>query len=240
MSRQIILDTETTGISVEQGHRIIEIGCVEMIGRRLTGERFHVYLNPQREIDEGARAVHGITPEFLHDKPLFTDIASKLIEFLEGAELIIHNAPFDVGFINKELQLSRGKWLPLSKYCRIVDTLALARKMHAGARNSLDALCKRYGVDNKHREFHGALLDAHLLAQVYLAMTEGQRSLLDNFEQAQQAVAQTLAMPVQRQGELIVIKASAEEQASHEEYLQKMTKQGKCLWSEEAPERRDG
>jgi len=236
MSRQIILDTETTGIHVDQGHRIIEIGCLEMINRRLTGERFHTYLNPEREVEEGARAVHGISTESLRDKPLFAEVAAKMMEFLDGAELIIHNAPFDVGFINRELQLTKGNWQPLTSYCKVLDTLALARKMHAGARNSLDALCKRYGVDNSNREFHGALLDAYLLAQVYLAMTEGQRSLLESLEAGVQSTTETPLAPIKRSGDLLVIKPSPEEEAAHQEYLQKMAKQGKCLWSE----RRDG
>ncbi len=183
MSRQIVLDTETTGIQVEQGHRIIEIGCVELLNRKVTEKKFHCYLNPQRAVDGGAQAIHGLSAAFLADKPLFADIAQEFIAFVEGAELIIHNAPFDVGFINAELQLCKKNWRPLTEYCRILDTLTLARKLHAGLRNNLDALCKRYGVDNAHREYHGALLDAYLLAQVYLGMSEGQRSLFDELEQ---------------------------------------------------------
>lgn len=236
MSRQIVLDTETTGIQVEQGHRIIEIGCVELLNRKVTNNKFHCYLNPQREVDEGAQAVHGLNAAFLADKPLFKDIASEFMAFIQGAELIIHNAPFDVGFINSELQLSKQKWKPLSEYCRILDTLALARKLHAGMRNNLDALCKRYGVDNTHREYHGALLDSYLLAQVYLSMTEGQRSLLDDLDRSAQAVFQQHTAQINEFREKIVISATDEEQKTHEEYLQKMLKQGKCLWSE----RRDG
>ncbi|HVY53172.1 MAG TPA: DNA polymerase III subunit epsilon [Gammaproteobacteria bacterium] len=231
MSRQIILDTETTGIQHEQGHRIIEIGCVELVNRRITNNRFHCYINPEREIEAGAQAVHGITSEFLQDKPLFADVAKDFIDFVQGAELIIHNAPFDVGFLNYELQLTKQNWLPLTEYCRIFDTLALARKMHAGMRNSLDALCKRYSVDNKHREFHGALLDSYLLAQVYLAMTEGQRSLLDELDKTTHAVAQKFISKINTLRNKIVIKATPEEEQLHEDYLQKMVKQGKCLWA---------
>jgi len=232
MSRQIILDTETTGIHVVQGHRIIEIGCVEMINRKVTNNKFHCYLNPQREIDEGAQVVHGLTFSFLADKPLFADIASEFIEFVQGAELIIHNAPFDVGFIDSELQLAGKQWKAIGEYCRILDTLVLARKLHAGMRNNLDALCKRYGVDNKHREYHGALLDAYLLAQVYLAMTEGQRSFLDDFDPHTKAVFQEQPAKINARRVKIVLKANNEEQKIHEQYLQNMLKQGKCLWSE--------
>jgi DNA polymerase-3 subunit epsilon len=180
--RQIILDTETTGLEPEQGHRIIEIGCVEQIDRRLTGNNFHQYLQPDREIDDAAVEVHGITNEFLTDKPRFGDIAADFIDYVRGAELIIHNAPFDVGFINHELSLLEGEWQRLADYCLITDTLVMAKKMHPGQRNSLDALCKRYEIDNSHRELHGALLDAEILADVYLAMTGGQAALkLDGF-----------------------------------------------------------
>jgi DNA polymerase-3 subunit epsilon len=176
--RLIVLDTETTGLSPQDGHRIIEIGCVELIKRRLTGNRFHAYINPSRPIDDGAIAVHGITNEFLQDKPYFAGIADEFIDFIRGAELVIHNAPFDVGFINHEFdKLSLGT---VKDYSKVFDTLAYARKKHAGQRNSLDALCKRYGIDNSHRDLHGALLDAQILADVFLLMTGGQFSLLDN------------------------------------------------------------
>lgn len=176
--RLIVLDTETTGLSRQDGHRIIEIGCVELIKRRLTGNRFHAYINPSRPIDDGAIAVHGITNEFLQDKPYFAGIADEFIDFIRGAELVIHNAPFDVGFINHEFdKLSLGT---VKDYSKVFDTLAYARKKHAGQRNSLDALCKRYGIDNSHRDLHGALLDAQILADVFLLMTGGQFSLLDN------------------------------------------------------------
>ncbi len=176
--RQIVLDTETTGLEPEQGHRIIEIGCVELVGRRLTHNRFHRYLQPDREIDEAATEVHGITNEFLSDKPRFADIAGELTAFLEGAELIIHNAAFDLGFLNQELGLWREGAPRIEALCSVTDTLAMAKRLHPGQRNSLDALCKRYGIDNTHRELHGALLDAELLAEVYLGMTGGQASLL--------------------------------------------------------------
>ena len=174
--RQVILDTETTGIGAEFGHRIIEIGCVELIDRKLTGKHFHVYLNPLREVDEGAFRVHGISTEFLRDKPFFGDIVEDFLQFIEGSEVIIHNAPFDVGFLKAELK--QAKWTkPLQHYCSIFDTLTLAREKHPGQRNSLDALCKRYDIDNSNRTLHGALLDAEILAFVYLAMTGGQTNL---------------------------------------------------------------
>ncbi|MEB0077507.1 DNA polymerase III subunit epsilon [Pseudomonas sp. CCI3.2] len=176
--RSVVLDTETTGMPVTDGHRVIEIGCVELIGRRLTGRHFHVYLQPDRESDEGAIGVHGITTEFLVGKPRFNEVAEEFFEFIKGAQLIIHNAAFDVGFINNEFALlgQRDK-ADLTQHCTILDTLAMARERHPGQRNSLDALCKRYGVDNSGRELHGALLDAEILADVYLTMTGGQTSL---------------------------------------------------------------
>ena len=176
MIRQIVLDTETTGLEPEQGHRIIEIGCVEMVDRRLTGNNFHQYLQPDREIDAGAIEVHGITNEFLADKPHFADLVSDFLDYVRGAELIIHNAPFDIGFLNKELQLM-GNEARMADLCAVTDTLVMAKKMHPGQRNSLDALCKRYDIDNSHRELHGALLDAEILADVYLMMTGGQAAL---------------------------------------------------------------
>ncbi|MET0094439.1 MAG: DNA polymerase III subunit epsilon, partial [Sedimenticola sp.] len=175
--RQIVLDTETTGLEPEQGHRIIEIGCVEMVNRRLTGNNFHQYLQPDREIDLAAVEVHGITNEFLADKPRFGDVVEDFVNYIEGAELIIHNAPFDVGFINHELR-ELGGWDEVATICSVIDTLVMAKKMHPGQRNSLDALCKRYDIDNSHRELHGALLDAEILADVYLSMTGGQTNLL--------------------------------------------------------------
>ncbi len=182
--RQIVLDTETTGIGPEQGHRVIEIGCVELVERRLTGKHFHAYLNPDRAVDEGAFRVHGISNEFLADKPRFENVVKEFIDFVDGAELIIHNAPFDVGFLNAELR--HVKWKKtLEKHCDIFDTLVHAREKHPGQRNSLDALCKRYEIDNSNRQLHGALLDAEILAWVYLAMTGGQANLFaeENFDE---------------------------------------------------------
>ena len=176
--RSVVLDTETTGMPVTDGHRIIEIGCVELEGRRLTGRHFHVYLQPDREIDEGAIAVHGITNEFVKDKPRFREVADEFYEFIHGAQLIIHNAAFDIGFINNEFALlGQSERAEVSDYCSVLDTLMMARERHPGQRNNLDALCKRYGVDNSGRDLHGALLDAEILADVYLAMTGGQTSL---------------------------------------------------------------
>ncbi|MBF7730704.1 DNA polymerase III subunit epsilon [Pseudomonas sp. N040] len=176
--RYVVLDTETTGMPVTDGHRIIEIGCVEMLGRKLTGRHFHVYLQPDREVDEGAIAVHGITNEFLQGKPRFREVADEFYEFIQGAELIIHNAAFDIGFINNEFALlAQTERSEVSDYCGVLDTLAMARERHPGQRNNLDALCKRYGVDNSGRDLHGALLDAEILADVYLAMTGGQTHL---------------------------------------------------------------
>ena len=176
--RQIILDTETTGLEPSRGHKIIEIGCVEMVNRKLTGNHYHVYINPQREIDEGAIEVHGISNEFLQDKPLFKDIVDDFIEYVKGSELVIHNAPFDIGFLDHELKSLSGDRGKMADICSVLDTLVLARQMHPGQKNSLDALCKRYLVDNSHRELHGALLDSEILADVYLLMTGGQTALI--------------------------------------------------------------
>lgn len=242
--RQIILDTETTGLTLAEGHRIIEIGCVELLNRRLTGRHFHRYLNPERPIDSGAIAVHGLTREKLAASPRFADIAAELLEFLGGAELIIHNAEFDVAFLDMELGLlsrapgagAAGGWpASVRSLCRVLDTLTLARERHPGQRNSLDALCKRYGIDNSHRDLHGALLDAQLLADVYLAMTGGQ-SLLALEQQggsgAEQAGAPVAAPLVRPAGPLPVIAASAEELAAHAELTQLLQKAsgGRCLW----------
>jgi DNA polymerase-3 subunit epsilon len=229
--RQIILDTETTGLSVDQNHRIIEIGCIELVNRKFTGKHFHHYINPERSIDEGAQAVHGITSESLQNKPFFADIARELMDFLTGAELIIHNAPFDVGFINYELKLLKQKWQPLSEYCRIVDTLLMARQMHVGQRNSLDALCKRYSVDNSQREYHGALLDAHLLGRVYLAMTGGQATLFGETETVEIASQQQSTTEITHlKRNLKVITATNEELIAHQHYLDKLAESGSCLW----------
>jgi len=237
--RQVVLDTETTGLEVERGHRIIEIGCVELMNRRPTGRVFHHYLNPGREIDAGAAAVHGITAEKLADKPRFAAIAEELLAFLADAELIIHNAPFDVAFIDQELSLlSRSTGAEarrLREVCRVLDSLALARDMHPGQRNSLDALCKRYAIDNSHREYHGALLDARILADVYLAMTGGQSLLaLDAGAVAATVLDAARVPPAQRpEGALVVVEATAEELAAHDRLLAVIAKAsgGKLLWS---------
>jgi DNA polymerase-3 subunit epsilon len=240
--RQIVLDTETTGLEAERGHRIIEIGCVELVNRRPSGRHFHRYLNPEREIDEGARAVHGITRERLQAAPKFADIAADLFAFITGSELIIHNAPFDIGFIDMELALVarvRGEAGPLPvavrSVCVVLDTLTLARERHPGQRNNLDALCKRYGIDNSHRELHGALLDARILADVYLAMTGGQ-SLLALDEAARErgsATRSTHAAATVRPAEpLRVIEATSAERAAHAEFATLLHKAsgGRCLW----------
>ncbi|MBF0256043.1 MAG: DNA polymerase III subunit epsilon [Gammaproteobacteria bacterium] len=226
MSRQIVLDTETTGLEPAEGHRIIEIGCIEMIDRRLTGNNFHQYLQPDREIDAGAIEVHGISNEFLADKPRFAEIASRLLDYLRDAELIIHNAAFDVGFINHEFSLLGQGLGRIDDYCQVTDSLALARKKHPGQRNSLDALCKRYEVNNSHRDLHGALLDAEILAEVYLAMTGGQKSLLlheDEQEYGQPKDTAIRRLP-QNRPPLPVIKATAAELLAHEQRLQAIAK----------------
>ncbi|RUM52044.1 MAG: DNA polymerase III subunit epsilon [Methylococcus sp.] len=230
--KQIVLDTETTGLSPEDGHRIIEIGCVELLKRKATDNRFHVYLNPDREIDRGATEVHGISNEFLADKPRFEDVVDDLVAYLSDAELIIHNAPFDIGFLNHELRLS-GRSEKIEQYCLVTDTLALARKKHPGQRNSLDALCKRYVIDNSHRDLHGALLDAEILAEVYLMMTGGQTSMLaeDNPVAGLAADGAIKRLPKHRP-ELKVIRCSESELKFHNEYLKKINNDsdGQCLW----------
>jgi DNA polymerase-3 subunit epsilon len=237
--RQIILDTETTGLEPAEGHRIIEIGCVELVNRRLTDRRYQVYLNPEREIDEAAIEVHGITNEQLAQKPRFADIARDFLEFVKGAELIIHNAPFDIGFINHELsRIANGETpLRIEDFCSVVDTLQLARRLHPGQKNDLDSLCKRYGVDNSHRTLHGALLDAEILADVYLAMTGGQAALFeDTSGQAKAVVMDAASTGIRRLGPdrppLAVIPASTEEIAAHEAWLQELDERsgGKCVW----------
>lgn len=229
--RQVVLDTETTGLSPEQGHRIIEIGCVELVGRRLTKNRFHVYLNPDRLIDEGAIEVHGISNEFLEDKPHFEDVADDFMRFIQGAELIIHNAPFDVGFLNHELSLLEGSKATVEHACDVLDTLLYARKKHPGQRNSLDALCKRYGIDNSHRQLHGALLDAEILADVYLLMSGGQSSLLEDHEHDDGASAakEMLRIPADRAA-LKVVRASSAELQLHQQRLASMDN---CVWESE-------
>lgn len=224
--RQIVLDTETTGLEPSQGHRIIEIGCVEVINRRITDNRYHQYINPQREVDQGAIDVHGISNEFLADKPLFAQIADDFLKFIRGAELIIHNAPFDVGFINHELKRLNTDCGKVDEFCSVLDTLAMARKLHPGQKNNLDALCKRYEIDNSQRSLHGALLDAEILADVYLSMTGGQVHLsLDGIESAEQARGETASpMPVQRTASLRVIRASVDEMQAHEQRLATIAK----------------
>ncbi len=236
MSRQVVLDTETTGLTPEEGHRIIEIGCVELLERRLTGNRFHVYLNPERLIDDGAIEVHGISNEFLQDKPHFNDIADDFIAFIRGSELIIHNAPFDVGFINHELALLDEPMGKVEDYSEILDTLVYARKKHPGQRNSLDALCKRYDIDNSHRELHGALLDAEILADVYLAMSGGQASLLDDneYERSGATSRQIKRISADRPA-LKIVRCSEEELQAHRQRLAAIEKaSGGCLWQDEA------
>lgn len=233
--RQIVLDTETTGLEPSAGHRIIEIGCVELINRRPTNNHFHIYLQPDREIDEGAIAVHGITNEFLQDKPRFGDIAEQFLDFIRGAELVIHNAAFDIGFINHELRLLDPALEPVDVICDVLDTLLLARRMHPGQRNSLDALCRRYGIDNSQRELHGALLDARILADVYLTMTGGQVALGLEADSGTGGELLTQSgirrLPADRP-RLRVVRASAAELAEHQQWLERLDKAagGACLW----------
>lgn len=236
--RQVVLDTETTGISTADDHRIIEIGCVELINRRPTGRTFHQYINPERDIDAGAIEVHGITNAFLADKPLFADIVEDFLQFIDGAELIIHNAAFDVGFLDHELGKLHGETRRITRLATVLDTLKLARDRHPGQKNNLDALCKRYDVDNTNRELHGALLDAEILAEVYLAMTGGQVSLsLTAEETGTEPGDETEIAPLQdRQRPLRVIRASEAELAAHEAMLDQIDKHsgGRCLWRGEA------
>lgn len=233
--RQIVLDTETTGLEASQGHRIIEIGCVELINRKLTGNHYHQYINPQREIDQGAIEVHGITNEQLQDKPLFAQIAQDFIEFVAGAELIIHNAPFDLGFLNAELQRLPQEQAQMEALCGVIDTLVMARAKHPGQRNNLDALCQRYDVDNSQRDLHGALLDAEILADVYLAMTGGQTMFQLSDASANSGDGGTSDKQIRRlaadRAPLPVIRASAEELAAHEAQLDAIKAgSGKVLW----------
>ncbi|WP_455221396.1 DNA polymerase III subunit epsilon [Kaarinaea lacus] len=231
--RQIVLDTETTGLEPSQGHRIIEIGCVELVNRQLTGNHYHQYINPDREVEEGAIEVHGISNEFLADKPFFADIVDDFIAFIKGAELIIHNAPFDVGFINHEFNQLSGQYPTVESICTVLDTLAMARQKHPGQKNSLDALCKRYEVDNAHRELHGALLDAEILADVYLRMTGGQVTLsLGDQETDNTTQVQNIRRVAGDRPALKVITASADELAAHHQRLQAIddTSGGDCLW----------
>ncbi|HEX5393557.1 MAG TPA: DNA polymerase III subunit epsilon [Rhodocyclaceae bacterium] len=226
--RQIVLDTETTGLEWRLGDRIIEVAGVEVVGRKLTGQRFHRYINPERDIDAGAQAVHGLTVEFLADKPKFAEIVDELVDFIGGAELVIHNANFDVGFLNNEFGLLKRE--PVNQICAsVVDTLRMAREIRPGKRNNLDALCNEYGIDNSSRQLHGALLDAELLAEVYLAMTRGQESLVIDLESPQTEV--TLTITGERKP-LRVLRATDEELADHDRVLQEVAKssKGECLW----------
>lgn len=230
--RQIVLDTETTGLTPAEGHRIIEIGCTELVNRRPTGRDFHRYLNPDRDIDEGAERVHGISRASLMDKPRFAEVAEEFLEFIRGSELIIHNAPFDVGFLDHELRLMAHAQPEIRLHAEVLDTLTLAREMHPGQRNSLDALCKRYEVDASGRAVHGALIDADLLARVYLAMTGGQTALFQDDDNEEQTGTEIESDALLRAANLtlVVTRASDEEAAEHEALLDKMSESGKCLW----------
>ncbi len=246
MNRQIVLDTETTGLSTKNGHRIIEIGCLELVNRRLTGREFHRFLNPDRDIDEGAERVHGISRADLDTAPRFPDVVDEFLTFIKDAELIIHNASFDVGFLEHELQLMKHPQPSIEAHASVLDTLTMAREMHPGQRNSLDALCKRYEVDATKRDVHGALIDSELLANVYLAMTGGQTALSldadDGKDSSNSHAAHTdgheraPALEVSISGggmvatDLLVITASAEETAAHEAMLEKIRESGACVW----------
>ncbi|VAW89749.1 DNA polymerase III epsilon subunit [hydrothermal vent metagenome] len=233
--RQIILDTETTGIEPKAGHRIIEIGCVEMVNRRLTGNNYHQYIQPEREVPQEAIEIHGITNEFLTDKPLYAAISDDFFQFIKGAELIIHNAPFDIGFINHEFKRLDSRFTDIRDHCSVIDTLAMARKKHPGQRNSLDALCKRYFIDNSKRELHGALLDSEILADVYLIMTGGQSNLsLDSQNDGSRGALSSndIRRLSADRAPLKVINASAEERVAHDEQLAVISKKcgGDALW----------
>ena len=237
-TRQVILDTETTGMNQSGGahylgHRIIEIGCVEVINRRLTGNHYHVYIKPDRLVDEEAIRVHGITDAFLADKPPFSAIVDEFIQFIRGAELVIHNAPFDVGFMDYEFE-KLGLGVKTQQICSVTDTLVMARRLFPGKRNSLDALCGRYYIDNSHRTLHGALLDAEILADVYLLMTGGQTRLeLVSVDSAEKQGGDAQALNVRPQGELKIVRASADELAAHDKRLDLVAKKGgRCLWRE--------
>lgn len=232
--RQVVLDTETTGLDVAQGNRIIEIGCVEVDRRRLTGRHYHQYVNPQREVEEGALEVHGITNEYLADKPLFPQIVDEFLAFVEGSELLIHNAAFDVAFLDAELDRLGSGYGRMTDYCKITDTLAIARKKHPGQRSNLDALCKRYGVDNSQRDLHGALLDAEILADVYLLLTGGQTNLVlaEGSESGSRGDQAQTATRIDRADlSLSVLAASAEEISAHQKLLARIQKDsGQCVW----------
>jgi DNA polymerase-3 subunit epsilon len=238
MSRKIFLDTETTGLDPSKGHRLIEIGAMEMINRRLTGKNFHVYLNPERAVDPGALAIHGLNDAFLAEKPKFQTVITDLLDYLQGAELIIHNAAFDLGFLEHELRLANAPVQQIRDLCEVTDTLAMARKMHPGQKNSLDALCKRYSIDNSHRTLHGALLDAQILSHVYLAMTGGQASLLsDTFhntpaEKIPTSKEKTLTDKTLAAFNYPIHQANTEELSAHQSCLALLNKKskGQCLW----------
>ncbi len=237
--RQVVLDTETTGLEVSQGHRIIEIGCVEVLHRRTTDQQYHQFINPEREIDAGAQEVHGISLEFLEDKPKFVNIADDFIEFITDAELIIHNASFDVGFINAELQLAGHSVTDINSCCKVIDSLSMARKMHPGQKNNLDALCKRYEIDNSHRELHGALLDAQILADVYLALTGGQTtlSLAANSDTNGNSNKTNTGLDADREA-LKIIYANDEELQAHDAFLSKIQQESDtgCVWLKDKSE----
>ena len=229
--RQIVLDTETTGIDPKEGHRISEIGCIEMVNRRLTGRTYHQYINPDRIVEDEAIQVHGITNEYLEDKPLFADIQHEFLDFIRGADLVIHNAPFDVGFMDHEFKLS-GHPERINKICQVTDTLAISRKKHPGQKNNLDALCRRYGIDNSHRELHGALLDSEILADVYLMLTGGQKNLLlageeeghDGVDQVRRLDTSALNLNIRR--------AKAEEREEHAAYIARLDSKAGSIWSQ--------
>jgi len=231
--RQIVLDTETTGLDPKQGHKIIEIGCVEVIDRRLTGNHYHQYLRPNREIDEAAIEVHGITNDFLADKPVFADVVDDFVRYVSGAELIIHNAPFDIGFIDAELAQLSPKRKSITGICTVLDTLVMAREKHPGQKNSLDALCKRYEVDNSQRNLHGALLDAEILADVYLMMTGGQTALsLGSSQSSGESGVSVIQRLDPRRTPLPVIHANADELLAHQQKLDSIAKAagGSSIW----------
>lgn len=224
--RQVVLDTETTGLEPNMGHRIIEIGAVEMVNRKLTGRHYHEYINPERDIDDGALEVHGISREFLRDKPVFANVADSFLEFVEGAELVIHNAAFDISFLNYELNLLQAGKPQVDKLCEVVDSLAVARRKHPGQKNNLDALCRRYHVDNSQRELHGALLDAEILADVYLLMTGGQTSLFSgSTDTAAEEGAETEALLSLSEFNLPLIPAQVSEAAEHEAFLELLNRE---------------
>lgn len=234
MLRQVFLDTETTGLEIRDGNKIIEIGCVEMIDRKLTHNNYHQYIKPDRDSEEGALKVHGITTEFLSNKPRFAEIAEDFLNYIKGAELIIHNAPFDIGYLNHELALAKSSVQKVAEIAEITDSLVIARQFHPGQRNSLDALCKRYDINNLHRELHGALLDSEILADVYLAMTGGQKALLLGEESNDDADVGNIIFTKLNEGRsaLSVIKANALEADEHEKYLEGLESPlDKNLWS---------